>query len=782
MRKQRVKLLYAGVGVVLVGVYLSFLANGIRSSLLENDLWWMIPAFSYHLEGKTAVEIASFLLGPWPIVLSQPLMKLGLFTMTSLWGWHMKPLMVTAAAFHLGNAILLFGLARQLGFARRVCLFSSLAYLTMFVHSHAVLWPVAFLHLLAVFTVLAVLNLYLKTESLLLKDSPWARVAFVFTLGMGLVASLQRSAALLAPALILFSILVSSPPEEKGRRYDFWLPLLLLGLLYPLASLTFLGDDKLTTSLARLPFPPAVRFFLSFLGCVAALGLLRLLLKGRTLFARGLLKGLLWFLPLAGMVGLLYRDSRQILFPYNLAVPFISTLASFLSPWKTALSIDSTEPYYWIPPQVSPFLLLLSLGVMASFLFVDLAAKRQRILLLAWYAIAAMYPFFHYTSFPVQIPSRYFIYLSPVFSILFCSALVSLYTVWIKRTRPQRFAREALLASLFMFLCLANLLALPLTLWRGRLTNNFYSYDYLQTAQLIKNDLSRKGETSPEPDRIRVFDVAPMPFGAPGWDFVPLGADRYRTFRHVLGEVFGNDSLEGIPIDVSAIEPNALPLGGPSRNLGYHQSQDRITDREGRALDPFTELFQEGVSEMLLGHDSEALALFSSAIRQRPFLLNYLLPRQCHLSDVRWLTNGLGLRQWLWKISDQWGQGTRETVRSQQIFRLMRRELSDYLACLFYLSYLKDAKGDSEGSSHWLSQIWFIEQDPQLLISWIGEEPLVRENPAFEKALRSLQDPSYFHNPLPWRKDDFGFGRFLVRFFLRWDIPSGWDRRMGLLI
>jgi hypothetical protein len=42
--------------------------------------------------------------------------------------------------------------------------------------------------------------------------------------------------------------------------------------------------------------------------------------------------------------------------------------------------------------------------------------------------------------------------------------------------------------------------------------------------------------------------------------------------------------------------------------------------------------------------------------------------------------------------------------------------------------------------------------------------------------LETLKDPAAFGDPLPWQKDDYGFGRFIVRLISGLDIRSHYDR------
>lgn len=188
--------------------------------------------------------------------------------------------------------------------------------------------------------------------------------------------------------------------------------------------------------------------------------------------------------------------------------------------------------------------------------------------------------------------------------------------------------------------------------------------------------------------------------------------------------------------------------------------------------DAFTPLFQQGISEMKHGREAEALELFQRAARIRPFLFQYLLG-PCRLSDLRWITGPYDLRSWVRQV----GEG-----RDRQILQGIQQEISDYALCLFSIAHLEQRAGHLEESRRWLSQMRTLERDPDRLLFWIGQRPLVQGDPLLEKFVAQVRDPNDFRDPLPWRMDDYGFGRFLVRLWVSRDIRSTWDKQMGLAI
>ena len=57
----------------------------------------------------------------------------------------------------------------------------------------------------------------------------------------------------------------------------------------------------------------------------------------------------------------------------------------------------------------------------------------------------------------------------------------------------------------------------------------------------------------------------------------------------------------------------------------------------------------------------------------------------------------------------------------------------------------------------------------------MGQE-WMRDRPQWQRHLERVRDHRWFQDPLPWTKDDYGFGRFLLRLLLNIDVQSRWER------
>lgn len=759
-------ILYGGVAGLLSLLFVGLLRDPILSALPEMDLWWMLPTLSHYLDGKPLAQALGFLVSPAPTTLGQPALKIYL-SLISWLGLYTTHLIVLSTGVHAGNAVLLYWLTQHLELPRRVGVCSALVYFTSFAHFHAYLWPPAAQHVFAVFTILLMLNLYLNIEQRVGRRARYTW-SFIAMWAVTLAASFQRS-ALIAPALILAHILVcSKDPQDRIAKYDRWLPFLLVYLVYPAIALTFVGDPKFM-GFAGIPIRPFVKALIFLLGGVACLLVIRWLLRVSPISLRGrsIMRVLILSVAAAGLVILAIIDRRQVLWLYNALVPFVAALTSFLDPLEAALLIDSTEPYHYIVPRISAFSILLSLLLIGTFVAVFVIKKKPLVIVFVWYGLSVAY-LLRYPGFPVRIPSRYFTYLSPVFAVIFSAVLVHGYGVLVRNMRLKPLSRDIILVGVLMALFIPNLLAIRLEMFRGKLINTYLTYDDIRTAHVIREDLRQAGIGHREPKLIYVRGVTEMP-ARQLWNSTPIDPFKYETFRDVVGEVFRDGAMR-------AIRVNEVPATAAGKTV-YVVSDARILDDKGNNVDPFGHLFEAAVIQMAQKRYDEARALFQRAIEQRPFLLRYTLAGS-RLEDVRWLTNGLDMRQWVNKIGalySTWSDGP--IPKNERILAVMNRELSDYLLSMFYLSYLEYRSGQADESRRWLSQMRFLERDTDGLSSWISKVPVVRADEGMAAFLRQLKDPAYVGDPLPWRVDDYGFARFLMRFLFNWDIQSSWERR-----
>jgi len=314
-----------------------------------------------------------------------------------------------------------------------------------------------------------------------------------------------------------------------------------------------------------------------------------------------------------------------------------------------------------------------------------------------------------------------------------------------------------------------NLVAVRLVSWRGKLVNTYYVYEDLRIARLVGEDL-RGVKRGLSPLTVVVDQVQPMPFQGIGeTDYPYADPGRYDNLRIAMSETVGSRLVGWIHVNEAG--------GDSSTSRRYVVRQSHLFDREGQRADAFGRLMEEGVSQMVTGQGNRAIGFFERAVQARPFLLNYCLSPGLRLEDIRWLTGGQEFREWLRKVHARWRTKTEKFESTRSV---MEQELSEYALCLFYLSYLEAQEGREERSRYWLSQIYYLEQDPERLISWISQVPVVKANEEMGRFVGCFRDGAIFDTPLPWRKDDYGFERFLARLLLQWDVLSKWDVRAGV--
>lgn len=657
----------------LAALWIALLAGPVLSARPETDLWWMRPLMEMEVQNRSGWGLFAFLFSPAPFLLGQPLLKLHLWLNTSSVGLPIAALLGLSMAIHALNACGVYGLSRRLGFSGRVGAIAGAVYLTMFAHFHAYLWPTAVQHLIAVGTILLLLNLYLSAEQRV-RDGGNPRALVAATLAVMALASLQRS-ALLGPLLMLVHTLWGSASSQQRRdSFGRWLPGWILCGIYPSFALAAVGDPRITRLFSQWPLLMPVKVLLLWGTGVGLLFLIRraVSLGEKSREALALFSRLAFLGLVGGVVLWALRDKRQWLFLYNAAVPFSSILASFLEPLRTALLIPSTEPYHMIPPQVSAWTLAAAAALVSAFAAIVPERRKAFLLFGGWYGVGLLYFLQPHSSCPVWIPSRYFIYLSPILAILFASVLCGAGDRLARRYRVRPVVREAAVLALVTALCIPNLVAIRLEIFRGRLANTY----------LLYGDLRR-----PETE------------------------------------------------------------------------------------DPFDSSLREARQAWDRGDLQEADRYFRQAADLRPFLLRYTLSPY-RLEDARWLTGGMDFRQWVSKTGGlyrSWGSELPEWApRFREADARIHQELSDYLYCLLALSYLEYQNGNGAESERWRSRMGLLERDGWRLSRWIREDVRVKSNSDLQEFARRLDDPAFFPDPLPWRKDDYGFGLFMTRFLTQW--------------
>lgn len=773
--------LYVG-GIVAVALgFVGTLWEGVQGAVPETDLWWMIPVLSYYLSQTPLAGLPAFLISPTPRYFEAPILKSYLWGMGEFLHLPFRCMIFGMIALHFVNAALVAWVGRLLGLSRRASLLAGFVYLTLFIHSQAFLWVPAFQHLFSVTTLLAVMGLFLKSEERLAQGRN-AGGWYFCACGAALLASLQN-AAMIGLALVGCHILFCAPNGGVAMaRYRRWLPLWAACMIYPILSISFLGLDVLLKAVAMVPLSPWVKAAgLALIGSSALLGMGALIpvLYGsarQRRSARLALMGGAAFL----WVGLMLRDKRQILFAYNALIPLSTLLGSFWDPFRTAMGMPSVESYHYVPPYVSGFSLISVVLLAAAFFRLFVRKQKALALLFVWYGLCLIYLLLHHhaaSSMPIQLPARYFIYLTPIFSMIVAALACEAANRWRQSgSGKKRGMRTGVLWGFLLLLGVPNLLAIRVAMFRGRLTNSYLIYDDLRLARLVRDDWARSGrEASTKPVDLYIQNVVPTLFPKIKWsrpvDYTRIG---HENFRMLLRE-----ELRGLSIE--RVHLNEQPPAG-SQAKTYRVEAGRILDERGRSIEPFSQMLGEANARMREGNEQDALDLYKKAVLERPFLLNYVLARHLRLADLFWVTGGRDFRDFFAYIRGRnqiWGVAPVE--KAQRTSDVIQKELSNYALCLFCVASLEYQAGHLQESRFWLSQVGFLENDPEILAGWLEQIPEIRSSAALQGFLEKIRDPFFFREPLIGKKEDYAFGRFLVRLLLHRDIRSKWDNRFEIL-
>jgi len=294
---------------------------------------------------------------------------------------------------------------------------------------------------------------------------------------------------------------------------------------------------------------------------------------------------------------------------------------------------------------------------------------------------------------------------------------------------------------IFVALFIPNMLAIRFEIFRGRIANNFLIYDYVRMVNIIKEDLTKSTDIKTlNPERLYINNVKPMPYELwykDVWSDVDHPPDplKYDNFRYVLAQIFGSNSMLGTNI-------NQIPVKGEDYML-YFADKERINNTKGQNIEPFFYFFQEAVKNMELKHYKVADDLFKRAVRQRPFLLNYILSKY-RLEDLKWITNDRQMRSWVNKIALGYHRGGETPRKITYISTIMNKELDSYIECLFYLSYLRYLSSETKASKYWLYQIGFIERDYEKIYHHLSQVHTIKSDKEILSFLKSFDSSSLY--------------------------------------
>lgn len=745
MANRSMKILYLCVALFLIGVFLILLYQPVQAAFHEQDLWWMMPLMSSITEGHSFLEnIKLFLFNPYPTLQGDPWMNTYLSSVIAIFGVIPKYFIFVSIVFHFLCAILLYAILRKLDFDYRIAFFSALVYLTTFVNFCYYIWPMAFHHLFVLFISLLVMYFYFDTNKRADSGDNW-KISFWITIFLNFLASFSQITILLLPIGILAHILIASKDgEERLKKYNRWLPIFIIYLGYPVIRFVYFGYQHLERffhiGIGAHPVTNAVLFpailfvgigFLFLFGgilqllrgykldrifkilCITSLGLYLLILVAA-------------FIRHDLVLGPHKAKLYELLSPYSFIYPFCVTFMNFIAPIKAALSINSTVPYNMIPLQSNIAGDLLSLLLIIVFIKKYFLRYKGLVIIAIFYIAALRYM----RVDTANLPSRHFVYVVPFFSIIFCSSFIYLYDLISNKISFNKKAREIILALIFIGLCVPNVFAIKLEMFRGRMANTFLIYDYIKISNLVKDDiLANEEDWRVKARDIYIKGIRPMPFNVDEYWYPSADSHlRFDSFRYVFTQVYNNRPAVNLIINKTA---NA------KGEFEYAVKDLNIYNSTGLNIDKFDFYFDKAVKELRLGNNKKAFTLFKEAINIRPFLLNYVLSGGYELKDLGRIMGRKDLKSWVGDIINYYTVDSRtmcfksemyHAAKRKYVSSIIEKEMNEYIECLFYAAYLEYIFGNTKESNALLSEIAFIESDRNAVVFLLSKASLIRSS------------------------------------------------------
>lgn len=772
-KTDKIKILYLGVFSLLGAGSFFLLSTSIRNIFHGTDLLWMIPTLSHISQHNSFWETVKILFfNPAPTNYGEPSMNLYLFLTYHFIGFKAQYFIFISAILHLFCVFFFYRFLQRIGFTFKMAFLAALIYATSFFHSFYFLWPMSMQHLATMFFVLLTLNLFLETNYRLDHGLPW-KIIFWQALFVNLLASFCPITIFVLPvAIFVYIICCSENHASRIKKYDLWLPLFMTYFGYRLIRDLFWGYPECYQSwyfdifkkiLSRIPFigkltvnagpelNPFIVFSLFFIGGILCLLLLRFLLRIslrppflaflKKLVSIGVILYLIIFLITLNFRNIVVPMGVGIplpdfISPYNFIRPLAGVFVSFVNPIRSALSINAAAPYCYIPMNSNILWTVLFMLLVVIFLR-KVCFKYKPLIFFACIYIFGL-PLLTMKSLwemNNSIPSRYLVYVTPLFAVIFSTSFIIIYDFFINKVKISVFKKELILLVFFLILCFLNIFAINLILLKDKFVNEFLSYDYIKGASLIKQDLAAAK------DGIRLKDVCvegvlPIPFHQNGWDFSPANPLDLATFKYTLAQVLNERDASNVCVDSS--------IDAKKNKITYIFDKNGVVDQKGQTIDPFLRLFYKAKEELKLENYQQARKLLEAAAQIRPFFFQFIFPNG-HLEDILWMANGRSARALIDDTANYYRGGSSSRIdKIEYIANMLDSEIKDYIECFFYLSYLYYIEKKLPDSYYWYSRIRFIDDRNDEVVSFLNQQPLIKSDLEMQKYIKEIKsNPSY---------------------------------------
>lgn len=428
----------------------------ISHTYLEDDLVWFFPVIDHLLNEKDSALI---------LLKSFHLPELTLFDalysafLKFIFGYNLFLYPLPSYLIHLANGVIIYQiLSRAFNCSRFTSSMASLIYLTFYGHYHAYLWPMAMHHALGVFWILFFIYEYLREEGIETQNREEKLILNLRLYGLAFLASFMRLSVLIVPLIIgIHIVLTNSSRKDFYFKIKRWLPIFLLISWYQIFALVAGNRADVLSA------------FLSTENFIALVSLI---------FA-------LW---------LIARKDLQRMYYFWLIIPFVFVLCLYLWLLPQDTLTPSNVALRWqimpLPVGVTMwFMVILSWGIMYTFTRHVIYRNKKFGVFIIWYMLLFPYLIFRLN----EMPSRYLIYISPIFAVVLAVFLGEIISNRLKGFCKNIF-RLVICCSLAWF-AVANIQTIHERSIRSFVADYHWKYDDIIVAQYVKYDLMTKGDT-----------------------------------------------------------------------------------------------------------------------------------------------------------------------------------------------------------------------------------------------------------------------------------------------
>lgn len=645
----------AGVFVFLAWLFAIF--PRIQNAFLEDDLVWMLPRIEHIVQTQPFIKQIISFHGPEMTLFN------GLFYsfMLKIFGFNLSMYTVVLIVLFLLSVIVLFDLLyNRVRLSMVTSCLSCLMFLTFFGHFHAYLWSVAAHHIFGILFILLLINGYFRLEdySDQGKEIKWLYFNILLT---AFFASFLRLSILIAPFVIICHIILFTEDKKRLlRKLDLWLPVIVVICLYQIASVDLIEGQHALKDLLN-------NFHFEFMqGWLAHLSIF----VGGLIVIRVLL-GFFIRLKIFNRIQRIFQKSlyATVAFPHYIAL----CLFCWIFCIKLAGSLDAFQRWQLMsfPQNITSLILLMLIASIFTGLFIFHLLKSNTRLSVFIFWIWALIPFLGYGIDP--IPSRYLIYASGVFSIIFIVVIES--QIMSVKNKNARKIVQGLFVTMIVAVSVMNCYAIRKRLLYSTLTDYAWSYEYLKSSSLIANDM-KEHEWNED---VCIKDVKPAPY-LNEWGFLNnVEFDPFSPMRQSIKISSGNKSLRVFVNDECRSTPQ------------YTMKDGKVYNADHQSLELFDHFLLQSDQSLMDEQYNDAFEGYHKALLNPPFLIRFV--EQFGLQSL-W-GGEISQKDFPKVIRSQFTKQLQHDQRAVDIEHAMIQEYWDYAWVRMMYSFLAGKLGNS---------------------------------------------------------------------------------------